>query len=168
MRNARDEDEDLDEIEDYDDLPDFPETPTGRTYVHKKCRGETHVSGGDFSHICDPIWPCTGTFCCTCNGFAPLREVRWADTGEPVSDYRNRLLRKTPMALKLWRFGGGFLAGGAVGAGIAMIIAALGNVPADKLGGHGLIGGLIGAVLVYFIGSAILSAVYKIDYCRMR
>jgi hypothetical protein len=143
-------------------------TPDGRVYVHTRCGGQTRVSGGDYTHICDPFWPCTGTWCCTCSGVAPLTEVRWVDTGEPVSDYRSRMRKETPALLQVWRFGGGLLAGGGVGALIGVLVSFLAWTPEARIGWFALVGGLIGAVVCYFIGTIILNSLFGIDYRRMR
>src|SRR5437588_9962979 len=100
-----------------------PITPTGREYVHTRCGGATRVSGGNYRHICDPFWPCASTYCCKCAGFAGLGEVQWANTGETVADYRRRLARGTPMLVKAWRYGVGFLIGAALGAPVGLVIA---------------------------------------------
>jgi hypothetical protein len=153
-------------------IPD-PITPTGRVYVHTRCGGATRVSGRDYRHICDPFWPCSSTYCCTCAGFAPLAEVQWADTGETVADYRRHMARQTPLLPKAWRCGVGFLVGAALGAtaglAVVLIVQAIqrgANAPALSTGA--LIGGAIGALLCYFIGTLVLNWVFDIDYRRMR
>jgi hypothetical protein len=143
-------------------------TPTGRVYVHTRCGGQTEVSGGDYTHICDPFWPCTGTYCCQCAGFAPLSEVKWVDTGESVAKYRSRLRAETPGLVKAWRYGLGFLAGGAVGCLCGLLVALFAQAPEKRMGVFALVGGLIGAVVCYSLGALILNRVYDIDYRRMR
>ena len=142
--------------------------PTGRVYVHTRCGGQTRVSGGDYTHICDPFWPCTSTYCCQCTGFVPLSKVRWADTGEAVSDYRSRLRAETPGLLKAWRFGVGFLIGGAIGVLIGLLIAILSRVPQNRISSFALVSGLVGALVCYLLGTVILNRVFRIDYRRMR
>lgn len=132
------------------------ETPTGRGYVHTRCGDETWVDENHFTHICDPFRPCTGTYCCTCADFAPLNEVRWADTGENILAYRKRLRAQTPALLRVWRYGAGFLAGGAVGAVVGLLT------------GFALVGMLVGAVGGYLLGTVLLNRVFDIDYRRMR
>src|SRR4051812_6641344 len=82
-----------------DDGPERPRqqhgTPTERVYVHTRCGGQTRVSGRDFTHITDPFWACTSTYCCTCAGFAPFRFGHWAARktlggGHYENDIRNR------------------------------------------------------------------------------
>src|SRR5262245_39862866 len=92
--------------------------PTSRVYVHDRCGTETRVSHGHFKQICGPFIPCTGTFCCGCNEFFPLNEVYWKNTGERIDDYRERLRRKSPALVQVWRYGVGFLIGAVIGAGI--------------------------------------------------
>jgi hypothetical protein len=142
--------------------------PTGRVYVHTGCGGQTEVSGGDFTHICDPFWPCTSTYCCQCAGFAPLSEVRWTNTGEPVSEYRRRLRANTPGLLKVWRYGLGFLLGGAVGAGVGLLVGLIAGAPQNRIGSFALVGGLVGALVCYLLGTVILNRLFAIDYRRMR
>jgi hypothetical protein len=141
-------------------------TPTARVYVHRRCGEMTQVSGGDYSHICDPFWPCTATFCCGCNGMVPLSDVRWEDTGEPISDYRRRLRSKTPGLVQAWRFGLGFAAGAAIGSGIGLLIG-LAGATLQNLIRFVVAGGVIGAVVVYLVGTMILNRVFDIDYRRM-
>ncbi|MCI0462819.1 MAG: hypothetical protein L0Z62_38220 [Gemmataceae bacterium] len=143
-------------------------TVTGRVYVHHACGGQTRVSGGDYTHICDPFWPCTGTFCCQCAGFVPLGTVSWADTGEVISAYRRRMRAETPGLLKVWRFGGGLLAGGALGALVGLLIALAARVPANRSAGFVIIGALVGALVIYVAGTMLLNRLLDIDYRRMR
>jgi hypothetical protein len=155
-----DDDEDDDEIS--------GDVFAGRVYVHTRCGGQTRVSGGDYAHICDPFWPCTSTYCCTCSGFAPLHEVRWADTDEPVSEYRRRLRAETPGLIKAWRYGVGFLFGGAIGALVGLLVWLSAQAPRDKIGPFAGIGGLVGAFVCYILGTMILNRALGIDYRRMR
>src|SRR5262245_54768590 len=115
-----------------DDELDSLETPTSRVYVHDLCGGETRVSGHHFAHICDPFWPSTGTYCCPCEGFAPLHEVRWIETEEPVSEYRRRQRSQTPALVKIWRLGMGFLVGAAIGALIGLLIVNVAKLGPNK------------------------------------
>ncbi len=158
--NERDEDEDTGAF--------FAALPPGRMYLHTRCGSRTRVSGGDYTHICDPFWPCTSTYCCKCAGFAPLTEVVWADTGETVAAYRRRLAAETPGLLKIWRAGGGFLVGAALGAGIALLVALVAQVQRQQLVGIVSGGAAVGALVCYFVGTIILNRVHGIDYRRMR
>jgi hypothetical protein len=145
---------------------DEPGRLTGhsRVYVHRLCGGATEVSGGDYSHICNPFWPCTATYCCTCAGFVGLSEVRWADTNEPISEYRRRMAAKTPVTIKAWLYGLGAVLGAVPGAGVGLLIGlAVGNV-----GGATFLGALIGALVVYLVGALSLFYAFGIDYRRMR
>jgi hypothetical protein len=157
-----------DEDDDFEQPSLFRRTPNGRAYVHTRCGGETLVSGGDFTHICDPFWPCTSTYCCTCSGFAPLREVKWTDTGEIISKYRQRLRRETPVLVQVWRYGFGFLLGGAFGAVVGLLAALIARAPAAKAGSFALIGALIAGAVCYLLGTILLNLVFGIDYRRMR
>jgi hypothetical protein len=141
--------------------------PTGRVYLHTRCGGQTRVSGGDYTHICDPFWPCTSTYCCECAGFAPLTEVRWADTGETVADYRSRLRRETPGLIQTWRYGVGLLAGGVVGAVASLLTAIVADVAQNRRVGFAIVGGLVGALVLYLLGTVVLNRVFGVDYRRM-
>lgn len=148
--------------------PYFDETPDGRTYVHKRCETETHVSGGDFDHICDPFWPCTGTYCCGCADFVALDEVRGEDTGERISTYRSRLRGMTPIGIKLWRFGLGLLPGLLPGAILGYLVAIVAhNVPERGLA-FTFIGAGVSGLGVYVIGIFILNLIFALDYRRIR
>jgi hypothetical protein len=142
-------------------------TPTGRVYVHERCGGETHVSGRDFTHICDPFWLCTGTYCCTCAGFAPLREFYWVETEEPLSEYRSRLRAATPGPLKAWRYGLGFLTGGACGTVAGLLTALIVHVARNRIGEFTVFGGLIGAFACHILGTRILNRMCGVEYRRM-
>jgi hypothetical protein len=165
-RSRRDRDED--DEDEWGRIVRQGGTPTGRVYVHDRCGGFTQVSGGDYTHICDPFWPCTGTYCCTCADFAPLHEVRWADTGEPVSDYRARMRAETPGLLKAWRFGLGALPGGALGALLGWLAAVISRVPENQGLGFTIVGGIVGAILCYVVGAMILTRAFGMDYRRIR
>jgi hypothetical protein len=140
---------------------------TGRVYVHHGCGGQTRVSGGDYTHICDPFWPCTGTFCCGCSNFVPLGEVSWTDTGETVSAYRRRMRAETPAVVKVWRFGGGLVVGAALGVLIGFLVALAARVPRDRSTGFIIVGALVGAFLVYYLGTVLLNRLLGIDYRRI-
>jgi hypothetical protein len=158
--------------DDYDDRERFVRrggpSPTGRVYVHERCGGQTHVSGGDYTHICDPFWPCTSTYCCGCSGFVSLREVAWADTREVIADYRSRMRAETPALLKAWRYGLGFLIGGAVGMLLGLVIALIARAPGSRMVAIVLVAGLIVGALCYLVGTVILNRALGIDYRRMR
>jgi hypothetical protein len=70
-----------------------------RVYFHEECGADTRVSGDDYVLLECPFRPVTATFCCGCRKLVSLRVVCWADTGEPVSDYRARLAATVPF----WR-----------------------------------------------------------------
>lgn len=71
----------------------FRETPTSRPYVHKRCGGVTQVGDWAFEAICDPFYRTAGTICASCGHGYPLFDFTWADTGENVQAYRNRLAK---------------------------------------------------------------------------
>jgi hypothetical protein len=142
--------------------------PDGRVYVHSRCGGQTHVSGGDYTHICDPFWPCTGTYCCTCSTFVPLNSVSWADTGETITAYRSRMRAETPGPVLAWRYGLGLLPGALLGVAIGLLIALLARVSQARMTGFAIVGGIVGALLLYVIGTVILNRAFDVDYRRKR
>jgi hypothetical protein len=143
-------------------------TPTGRVYVHARCGGATRVGGGDYKHICDPFWPCTGTYCCTCEGDFPLREVRWEDTGERVSDFRRRVRGRTPVLLQAWRCGLGLVPGALLGLLVLVLAAVVVGIPPLRSACPALVVGLLAAVAGYLLGTMMLNRALGIDYRRMR
>jgi len=62
-----------------------------RDYVHTACNGTTCISGDDYVIIECPFRRVTHTYCATCNRAVPLDEVKWADSGERISDYRKEI-----------------------------------------------------------------------------
>jgi hypothetical protein len=161
-------------MSDFQDEDDFEEAdppgsrPKGRAYVHTRCGGETLVSGNDFTHICDPFWPCSSTYCCTCADFAPLSNVQWVDTGESVSAFRSRVRARTPGLVQAWRYGVGLLVGGAFGAAAGLLVRIVAKAPENKIGAFALVGGLVGAVVCYLLGTIALNRMFGVDYRRMR
>lgn len=143
-------------------------TPTRRVYVHTSCDGETCVAGLDYIHICDPFWPCERTYCCTCARMVPLSEVYWADTRERISEYRKRLRSQTPATLKAWRYGLGFVAGAAFGAGVGLLVSMMDQAPQNRADGYMLVGGLVGGIVCYILGTLLLNRRFGIHYRRMR
>jgi hypothetical protein len=71
-------------------------TPTSRVYVHRRCGGATVVDGDDFAALCNPFSIAKETYCCTCQGFDELSAFTWEDTGESISQYRQRMKRLVP------------------------------------------------------------------------
>ncbi len=157
----------MSDVEDDDEDAFVPDV-NGRVYVHSRCGGQTRVSGGDFTHICDPFWPCTSTYCCQCAGFAPLNQVQWIETGELVSEFRSRVRSKTPGMLKVWRYGMGFLLGGAVGAPIGLLVWRIAQATQNKFDVFALFGAGAGALVCYIVGTIVLNRAFGIDYRRMR
>lgn len=74
----------------------------GRVYIHKVCGEGTVVTGGDFVGICNPLSPCQGTFCASCQDFDRLNKFVWEETGETLSAYRKRLLKNTSPMVRFW------------------------------------------------------------------
>ena len=72
------------------------EIPDSREYVHDACGGVTVISGREFTRLASPFEMCTGTYCACCRKMVELRSVAWADTGEPISEYRRRHWNDSP------------------------------------------------------------------------
>lgn len=143
----------------------FLQTPTARTYLHAKCGRGTVVGEGSFRHLADPFRACTGTFCASCKDFYSLDQVFWADTGESLVDYRQRLARAAPPFLRQWAYGVGWIAGGLLGGVVGALIGAA--VKADKSVIAGLLIGMcVGAVLFGVVGTALLKSSYRLDFRR--
>jgi hypothetical protein len=160
----RDGRQDHDDDDSHDRAP-APLDGTSRPYVHDGCGTCTVVSGSDYSHICNPFWPCSGTYCCGCQGFVPLNSVVWEDTGEPVSEFRRRMMSLTPIYVKLWAFGPGFLPGALVG-GLGGF--GLAHMLQKKIEWWTIVGASIGGLAVYLIGLAILFMIAGVNYTRTR
>ena len=75
--------------------------PVSRVYRHLTCGTLTEVSGQAFLQICNPFTMCMGTICSSCVLPAALDEVAWADTGEIISVYRQRMFEETPWRISL-------------------------------------------------------------------
>ena len=73
--------------------------PLSRAYEHRLCKGVTVASGDDLVRLETPFRPLDETYCCRCEQFVTLDEVRWADSGETISTYRQRLKR----SVGFWR-----------------------------------------------------------------
>jgi hypothetical protein len=133
-------------------------TPDSRPYIHDRCGQVTVVSGNDFTRLVNPFTFVSQTYCVGCQGFASLRSVAWADTGESIAAYRRRLRGEAPQSLKLVGWFLGPLAALLLGAGIGWLF-----TPKDFKGP--LIGGLLGLVLaVGFLMPVLSRWVWGIDY----
>jgi hypothetical protein len=73
--------------------------PVSRAYEHKSCHAVTVASGDDLVRLECAFRPLDGTYCCRCQTFVGLDDVRWADTGETISAYRRRLKK----SVGFWR-----------------------------------------------------------------
>jgi hypothetical protein len=76
--------------------------PLSRAYRHVSCGQSTVVSGDDYVLLECPFRPVSGTFCCGCGKFVLLNEVRWVDSDEKISDYRDRVYASVPFWRKVW------------------------------------------------------------------
>jgi hypothetical protein len=73
--------------------------PNARVYYHVTCGKATIVSGDDYVLLECPFRPVSSTYCCGCQTFVPLHMVRWADSDEMISAYRERVRKMVPF----WR-----------------------------------------------------------------
>jgi hypothetical protein len=65
--------------------------PLSRAYEHRSCHAVTVASGDALVRLECPFRPLDATYCCRCQDFVALDEVRWADSGETISTYRQRV-----------------------------------------------------------------------------
>src|SRR5215216_5184043 len=70
------------------------EVPLLRTYVHKKCRRATVVSGDDFVALADPFSRVSWTQCAPCQCAFRLDEFVWQGSGEGLVEARRRVARE--------------------------------------------------------------------------
>jgi hypothetical protein len=76
--------------------------PLSRSYRHAGCGQTTLVSGDDYVLLECPFRPVPRTFCCGCQQFVGLEEVRWTDSDERISDYRARVYASVPFWRRIW------------------------------------------------------------------
>ncbi|XZE36069.1 hypothetical protein SH501x_001621 [Pirellulaceae bacterium SH501] len=125
-----------------------------RTYLHRRCRTETTVDGGEFQAMSDPLAGMRTTYCVKCDQQFPVDEYEWSDTNELISAYYARY-RKKATAADLWWCGNGGLA---FLAGIGVLTGAiLGIILGVKVS---LVVGLI-AGFVLSIAGAIVGVVVR-------
>ena len=126
------------------DLPTFATTPTSRSYLHLACGGVTVVGDWAFEAICNPLNdPGVKTMCSACGRYAPLIEFKWADTGENIIDYHERL---RPLLSPFARFTNAITALGLLALPLAGAIVAIWIKGSDT--GHAwTIGLIIGAAI---------------------
>jgi len=132
----------------------------GRVYIHSKCGQGTCVNEHHFVGLCNPLSLCTGTYCATCEGFAPLHEVAWENTGETLRDYRKRLLKSVPLFWRLWGMGLAAVVGAGLGAAIGYLI---------KADAASTIGGAAGgAVFFYMLRVGMMSPFVDTKFYRKK
>jgi hypothetical protein len=139
-------------------MSDTTPIPTSRTYIHNRCNGGTVVSGGDFQTLANPFAFSSGTMCVTCNKGVPLKDVAWADTGEPIATYRRRLRAAAPATQKLFAWLLGPAVFGLVGAGIGLLIK-----PGQA---SAIFAGFFGGALIFVtvLMPLLTPLLFKIDY----
>ena len=74
----------------------------GRVYLHKNCGQYTGVTEEHFEGLCNPLSPCLGTWCSTCNSHDKLRNFCWADTKERLDKYRRRIKKTISPGLRIF------------------------------------------------------------------
>ncbi|MGE3804165.1 MAG: hypothetical protein AB7K24_05785 [Gemmataceae bacterium] len=93
----------------------FEQVPDARTYVHEACGGSTVISGDEYTGLCHPNIGFEQTLCAACKSYDRLSRFRWQDTDERLTDYRKRIKRSVPDALRfrgsVWTWLIGFAAG---------------------------------------------------------
>ena len=93
------------EKEDEEDLEPWPRQSIRRidrrVYVHDECDGETIISGKDFERLANPFQFVSQAYCAACEKYTGLGRFYWANTGESIRDYRQRLRRLAPVSLKV-------------------------------------------------------------------
>ena len=102
-----------------DDYPQWAKVPERRTYRHVgRCGGQTSVDGWILKVLCNPYGNAHSTMCARCGEYPSLKQVEWADTGETIAEFRQRMIDLIPKATRT-RVGLGrtglFLAGLAIG-----------------------------------------------------
>ena len=83
-------------------LPPQAGPALSRTYVHPACGGSTVVSGDDYVLLECPFRPVPQTLCSACGQFVGLDTVRWADTNERISEYRDKVRASVPWWRQLY------------------------------------------------------------------
>ena len=126
------------------------------SYIHKRCKSSTEISGLDLSRLCDPFNSVKHTYCAKCENFDGLDSFHWASSGEIIDKWRTRQKNEVPKLFQYWRTGIGVVAGMPIGYGIGYVI---GGLPGS------IAGGVIGGLIIWLAGSLILERyVYKIDF----
>ncbi len=95
---------------------------TERAYVHEACGEATLVDGNDFEGLVNPFAVALKTYCVHCRRMVSLKNVVWADTGEPLSQYRKRMLKRIPLFWQYWKNGLGAVIVGLITAVIAVVM----------------------------------------------
>jgi len=75
--------------------------PESRNYTHTRCRTVTAVSENDFTALSDPFSVVPATYCVGCETHFPLDQFTWDDTGERISDARERHAARAPAWARL-------------------------------------------------------------------
>ena len=78
----------------------FEIPPTSRAYSHTECGTQTSVSGGDFFDLCNPLQAIWSAHCNCCRKEDKLDRFVWAETGEALDAYRQRLRKAMPLLFR--------------------------------------------------------------------
>ena len=90
----------------------------GRVYVHLRCGQPTVITKGDYIGICNPFAGGRGTYCAPCGRPDSLDQFVWADTGETIQDYRQRLREHAPAIYRWIAFPNSLIFGAFAGAAL--------------------------------------------------
>jgi len=133
---------------------------TGREYVHQECEGTTRITEEDFAGLCNPFNTVLETICVNCNEPRLLNEYAWKDTGEPLTKYRTRILKRG--APSWWHFYWwmGPLIGAIIGSGFCYV----GNVIDLLARGSAASFAFVGLCLMAMFGTTLIANLF----CKTR
>ena len=146
------------EPDEFEELEAPP--PDSRNYVHLTCGQPTCVSKGDFREIVNPFLLSDRTYCVSCQKMDALERFVWADTGETIAAFRQRMRDLTPASfLHFRRFAPPVAT--ALGAGMAW------RYTSSAMGL--LAGGVVGCLLpvIVLLANPLRRMIWGIDYRRM-
>lgn len=167
-RKRRDDDDDDDDEESRFPRKYLKQRPKGRSYLHDDCGGETHVKGNDFYNLSHPMVPVTKMRCHGCRRWVELDEIKWADTGERLTDFRRRVGTYVPIVYVLWVRGGGFVPGAMLGGGIGLAIGVFANLNRDGRIVVALLGAVMLAIAIGVAGRSLMEKIFPLEFRRYR
>lgn len=84
-----------------DSVKTFEKPLDKRSYVHVRCETPTTVDGQELIGLCDPGSEVRQAYCCNCKRMDDLSTFEWAETAEPLDQYRRRLKQQIPLATRI-------------------------------------------------------------------